>query len=102
MAFWHEQLPGRIIDLEYEKLVAEPEREVRALLEQLDLSWQPECLQFHRNTSAVNTASVSQVRRPIYSASVEKWRKFSDQLAPLQAALSTDRQYNVGAGQYDV
>jgi hypothetical protein len=88
MTFWHEQLPGQIYDLQYEQLVAEPESQVRTLVEWLDLPWEPQCLEFHQNKSAVNTASVSQVRQPIYRGSVEKWRKFANQLEPLQTALS--------------
>jgi hypothetical protein len=87
MAFWHQQLPGRIYDLEYENLVAEPEKQVRDLLEWLDLDWQQNCLQFHTSATAVNTASVSQVRQPIYSGSVEKWRRFATHLAPLRQQL---------------
>jgi tetratricopeptide (TPR) repeat protein len=88
MEFWHQQLPGQIIDIEYEQLVAQPEQSVRALLQRLDLPWQSRCMEFHRNDTAVNTASLSQVRQPIYTASVEKWRKFSDQLEVLQLNLS--------------
>ena len=88
MAFWHEQLPGQIIDVEYECLVAEPEREIKSLVQHLELPWETQCLEFYRNSTAVNTASVSQVRQPIYRGSVEKWRKFSDQLGPLRSSLS--------------
>ena len=87
MAFWHEQLPGKIYDLHYEQLVRDPEAEVRRLLDWLGLPWEPACLDFHQRDTAVNTASVSQVRQSIYRGSVEKWRKFGDHLRPLQAAL---------------
>lgn len=88
MAFWHEQLPGKIYDLHYEQLVDTPEAQVRKLLDWLGLTWQSGCLDFHRRDTAVNTASVSQVRQPIYRGSVEKWRKFGDHLKPLQIALA--------------
>ncbi|MEH6584791.1 MAG: sulfotransferase, partial [Halioglobus sp.] len=87
MEFWCQQLPGRIYDLQYEQLVAQPEAEVRKLLHWLDLDWQAGCMDFHKNAAAVNTASISQVRQPIYRGSVEKWRKFEAQLGSLQAAL---------------
>ena len=95
MTFWHEQLPGQIYDLEYERLVAEPESEVRTLLDWLNLPWEPQCLDFHQNKTAVNTASVSQVRQPIYRGSVEKWRNYERQLEPLKAALSEREEYDV-------
>ena len=69
------------------KLVAEPELHIKAVLQQLGLQWESGCLEFHHNDTAVNTASVSQVRQKIYGTSVEKWRKFDDQLGPLRAAL---------------
>jgi len=87
MVFWHEQLPGKIYDVHYEQLVDDPEAEVRKLLDWLGLSWQSGCLDFHQRGTAVNTASVSQVRQPIYRGSVEKWRKFGDHLKPLRMAL---------------
>ena len=92
MAFWHQHLPGRIYDLEYERMVADPEGESRAMLSWLGLDWQERCLQFHRSSTAVHTASVSQVRQPIYRDSVEKWRKFGHHLQPLQQALESVSQ----------
>jgi tetratricopeptide (TPR) repeat protein len=87
MAFWHSAMPDRIYDLEYEALVADPEGESRALLDWLGLEWEARCLEFHTNPGAVHTASVSQVRQPVYRESVEKWRKFERHLKPLQQAL---------------
>jgi hypothetical protein len=49
MAFWHRQFPGQIYNLEYECLVAEPEVETQKLLHWLDLSWEPECMEFHQS-----------------------------------------------------
>jgi tetratricopeptide (TPR) repeat protein len=87
MAFWHSAMPDRIYDLEYEALVADPEGESRALLDWLGLGWEPRCLEFHASPGAVHTASVSQVRQPVYRGSVAKWRKFERHLKPLQQAL---------------
>lgn len=88
MDFWRQQLPGRIYDLHYEQMVVDTETEVRKLLHWLGLEWQPQCLEFHQNKAAVNTASQSQVRRPIYRDSLEKWRKFENCLGPLLNALA--------------
>jgi predicted Zn-dependent protease len=80
-------LPGRVHRVYYERLVADPEGEVRRLLEYCGLPFEPACLQFHNNTRAVRTISSEQVRRPIYKDSVEQWRKYEPWLAPLREGL---------------
>ena len=85
MEFWHEVLPpGRILDLRYEDMVADPEREARRLLDYLGLPWDPACLKFYETRREVKTASVTQVRQPIYSSSVARWKHFEKHLGPLQ------------------
>ena len=84
MEHWHNVLPpGRIIDVSYEDNVAHPEREARRLLEYLGLPWDPVCLKFHENRRPVHTASITQVRKPIYSSSVARWKHFEKHLGPL-------------------
>ena len=84
MEHWHNVLPpGRIIDVSYEDNVADHEREARRLLEYLGLPWDPICLKFHENRRAVHTASITQVRKPIYSSSVGRWKHFEKHLDPL-------------------
>ncbi len=81
---WHNVLPpGRILDVRYEDNVVNPEHEARRLLDYLGLPWDPACLKFHENSRAVHTASVTQVRLPIYSSSVARWKHFEKHLAPL-------------------
>jgi Sulfotransferase family/Tetratricopeptide repeat len=87
MAHWHAALPGRIIDISYEDLVADSAAEVPRLLQALGLAWQPACLEFHKNPAPVATASAAQVRRPIYGSAVSAWRHFERELAPLAARL---------------
>ncbi|MGH7058077.1 MAG: sulfotransferase family protein, partial [Acetobacteraceae bacterium] len=88
MAHWRRVLPpGRIIDVEYERLVADPEGEVRRLLAALDLPWEPRCLAFHKTERVVMTASLHQVRQPLYASSIGRWRHFERHLGPLLAAL---------------
>jgi len=87
MAHWHAALPGRIIDIAYEDLVADSAAEAPRLLHALGLSWQPACLEFHKNPAPVATASAAQVRRPIYRTAVSAWRNFERELAPLAARL---------------
>jgi len=87
MDHWHAALPGRIIDVNYEKLVADPALETRRLLDTLGLPWQPQCLEFYENPTPVATASAVQVRRPIYSGAVSIWRHYEPELAPLAERL---------------
>lgn len=81
--------PERIIEVEYEKLVQEPEAEIRRLLEALKLTWHPDCLDFHRTARQVRTASLYQVRQPLYTRSIGRWRRFEQHLQPLLEALQT-------------
>ncbi len=83
MDHWHAALPDRILDIDYEALVAEPEPEIRKLLGFCELSWEPACLEFHKNPRAVLTASNAQVRRRLYSTSVARWRPYEAHLGPL-------------------
>ena len=87
MAHWQSTLPGKIIEVRYEALVADPEAKCRALIAALDLPWEAACLEFHRNPAPANTASATQVRRPIYSSAVALWRNYAARLAPLRARL---------------
>lgn len=84
MQHWHNVLPeGRILDVRYEDTVADLEGQARRILEYVGLPWDPACLNFHENKRAVRTASVTQVRRPIYSNSVARWKRFEKHLGPL-------------------
>ena len=87
MAHWQATLPGRIIEIGYEALVADPETRCRALIASLGLDWEADCLAFHRNPAPATTASATQVRRPLYTSAVSQWRHYARQLAPLRARL---------------
>lgn len=87
MAFWHEALPGRIHDLDYEPLTVNQETETRRLLEYCGLPWEDACLDFHKTERAVRTASSEQVRREIYRGSSEAWRPYKPHLGPLLERL---------------
>jgi hypothetical protein len=80
-------LPGRIHRVQYEAMVADPEREIRLLLSFCGLPFEPACLEFHANTRAVRTASSEQVRQPLYRDAVEHWRNYERWLGPLKEAL---------------
>jgi tetratricopeptide (TPR) repeat protein len=87
MEHWKSVMPNMIYELSYENVVADIEGESKKLLHFCDLSWQEQCLRFYENKQASTTASASQVRQPIYSSSVERWRSYSEQLKPLQELL---------------
>jgi tetratricopeptide (TPR) repeat protein len=87
MIHWSNTLPGRIIEVGYEAIVSEPSIEIPRLLAALNLPWQAQCLEFHRNSAPVATASAAQVRRPLYDTSVAAWRHFERELAPLARRL---------------
>ena len=84
MRHWRETIPmGRVLEVRYESLVGGQEEMTRAIIEHCGLGWDDRCLDFHNTERAVATASYDQVRRPIYSSSVGRWRNYRDQLAPV-------------------
>ena len=84
MQHWHAVLPpGSILDLRYENMVADTEGQARRILEYVGLPWDNNCLAFHENKRHVKTASVAQVRKPIYKTSVARWQRFEKHLQPL-------------------
>jgi tetratricopeptide (TPR) repeat protein len=88
MEHWRHVLPDdRLYELDYEALVARPEAELRRLLEFLNLPWHPECLNFGKTTGPIHTASVIQVRRPLYQSSIGRWRQYQIHLSKLREAL---------------
>jgi tetratricopeptide (TPR) repeat protein len=87
MAHFDRVLPGRIHRVIHERLIDEPEQEIRALLDFLGLPFDPACLRSHENKRAVRTASSEQVRRPINREGVDQWRAYEAHLGPLKEAL---------------
>jgi hypothetical protein len=87
MAHFDFVLPDRVHRVIYEDLVGDPEREIRHILEHLGLPFEEACLAFHTNTRAMNSVSSEQVRRPLYSESVDQWRNYERWLGPLKSAL---------------
>jgi hypothetical protein len=78
-----------ILTVQYEELVENPESQMRALLEFCDLPWNDACLEFYKNERFVRTASVDQVRQPIYRSSIGRHRRFDEYLDPLREALGS-------------
>jgi len=80
-------LPDRFTEVRYETLVADLEGQARRLVAFLGLEWNAACLDFHRTARTVSTASVNQVRRPLYASSVARWKPYARHLRPLIEAL---------------
>ena len=87
MDHWDRVLPGRVLHVQYEELVREPEANIRRLLEHCGLPYEAACLSFHETRRPVRTASAEQVRQPLYSSGVGYWRHFERQLEPLRQTL---------------
>lgn len=88
MEHWNQVLPLRIYENHYEKLVAEQEEYSRRLIAYLGLEWDEACLAFYQNTRSIYTASVWQVRQPVYHSSLARWRHYESHLGPLKEALA--------------
>ncbi|MCC7508073.1 MAG: tetratricopeptide repeat protein [Planctomycetes bacterium] len=76
MQHWRNVLPGRFHEVRYEDMVDDLEPHARKLLEFVNVEWDDRCLQFHKTERTVRTASVTQVREPLYKRSVERWRNY--------------------------
>lgn len=88
MRHWRAVLPeGAMLDVQYEDVVGDVEREARRIIAHCGLEWEPGCLDFHRARRPVRTASVAQVRQPIYRSAIGRWHNYAALLHPLLDAL---------------
>jgi hypothetical protein len=87
MTHWHRVLPARIFEFVYEDVIADFAGSARRLIEFCGLEWESACLEFHRANRQVRTASLDQVRQPIYDTSIGRWRRFAAYLKPLQEVI---------------
>jgi tetratricopeptide (TPR) repeat protein len=91
MEHWRAVLPAsHFLEVDYEAVVDDVEGQTRRMLEFLELPWDPACLDFHRVERPVRTASVNQVRKPIYRSSSGRWREYVDYIQPLLRALAIE------------
>ena len=88
MRCWREDLQIDLFEIDYERLVKDPEATVRELLDRCGLPFDERCLQSHRNRRVVSTASYQQVRRPIYQKSRGRWRNYEKHLDPVRSRLT--------------
>lgn len=87
MDHWDEVLPGKVLRVQYEEVVADLETQVRRILDYCGLDFEESCVSFYQTDRAVRTPSSEQVRQPIYKSGVEQWKNFEGNLDPLKQAL---------------
>jgi hypothetical protein len=90
MQHWYDVLQIPILGVQYEEMVADQEAMSRKILEFCGLEWDPNCLRFYETQRVVNTASFDQVRQPIYTRSVARYKHYEQHLGPLKAALGME------------
>ncbi|MBT4519960.1 MAG: hypothetical protein HOC23_08130, partial [Halieaceae bacterium] len=87
MEHWNSVLPGAVLKVKYENVVADIESEVKRMLDYCGLPFEESCLDFHKTERAVRTASSEQVRQPLYSAALDQWQHFAPQLGEMREIL---------------
>jgi hypothetical protein len=87
MRHWDTLLPDPPLLVRYEELVDDPEGLTRRMLDFVGLDWEPDVLRFHQTRRTVRTASAWQVRQPLYSSSLARWRRYAEHLEPLLNVL---------------
>ncbi len=89
MEHWDTVLPGKVLQVQYEDVVADIDTQVRRLLDYCGLPFEDACIDFHQTERSVRTPSSEQVRQPIYTSGLEQWRHFEPWLTPLKEALGS-------------
>jgi hypothetical protein len=84
---WRRVLPLEMFEVDYEELLSNQELVSRDLVEFCGLAWDPACLEFHKSRRVVRTASNWQVRQPLFTSSLRRWKNYEQHLAPLKEAL---------------
>ncbi|MBB6253731.1 tetratricopeptide repeat-containing sulfotransferase family protein [Nitrospirillum iridis] len=91
MDHWRAVLPAdRFLEVQYEAVVDDLEGQSRRMVEFCGLAWDPVCLDFHTTQRTIRTASLNQVRQPLFRSSIGRWKPFAAQLTPLLTALGID------------
>ena len=88
MIFWKERLKNNIFELSYEELIKNQKETTKKLIDFCDLEWDENCLSPHKNKKIVSTASLAQVRSPVYKSSVKKWENYSEELKKLKILIN--------------
>ena len=87
MAHWDDVLPGKVLRVQYENVVADLETEVRRILDYCGLEFEPACMEFYRTDRSVRTPSSEQVRQPIFTSGLDYWKNYEPWLTPLKTSL---------------
>jgi hypothetical protein len=87
MTHWQSTLGLDILELPYEQLVADQETWTRTLLDFVGLPWDQACLRYHESDRVAMTLSNDQVRQPIFTSSIERWKRYEQHLAPMREVL---------------
>jgi tetratricopeptide (TPR) repeat protein len=88
MKHWRKAMPAKsLIEVQYEDVVDDLETQAKRIVAHAGLDWDPACLDFHTTDRPVRTASLMQVRQPIYTSAVQRWKTYEKHLGPLQEAL---------------
>jgi tetratricopeptide (TPR) repeat protein len=91
MQHWRRVLPkGVMLEVQYEAVVADIEREARGIIAHCGLEWDDACLSFYQTQRVIRTASAAQARRPVYNSSVGRWHPYSGMIEPLLEALGVE------------
>jgi tetratricopeptide (TPR) repeat protein len=102
MEHWKRALPVPLLEVDYEETVADLEGVARRLVAWVGLEWEPACLAFHETRRPIRTASVTQVRQPLYTRSLARWKHYESELGPLfkklAEAASAEIQREHGSG----
>ena len=88
MNYWKNKFGKEIYDIDYENLIKNPEKEIKNLVSFCGLDWNENYLKFYENKKTVSTASLAQVRSPLYKSSIKKWEKFSEELNELKKLIN--------------
>ncbi len=85
---WKEMYKNNIYTCKYEKLISDPETEIKKLLDFCDIKWEDKIMRFYQTKRSVNTASHTQVRQKLYSSSIGSWKKYENELEPLKKIIN--------------
>lgn len=88
MALWKALCPGQILDVDYETLVKDPEKEMKRILDFIGLSWDANVLEYYKTDRAIQTLSLAQVNQPIFETGVGRWKEYAEMLDPFRAGIS--------------
>ena len=89
MNFWESKFSNKIYTINYENMIKDQKNEIEKLLKHCELDWDENCMTFYENRKSVSTASLAQVRSPIYNSSVQKWKNYSLELNELLQIINS-------------